>query len=46
VSAAMRRGELHIETEVRWHDEIDALLAEGVPLDGNAGSHGPGQGLR
>jgi hypothetical protein len=41
VSAAMRRGELHIETEVRWHDEIDALLAEGAPLDGSAAGRLP-----
>jgi DNA-binding PadR family transcriptional regulator len=31
-SACMRRGELHIETEVRWHDELDALLAGDAPL--------------
>jgi DNA-binding PadR family transcriptional regulator len=30
-SASMRRGVLHIETEVRWHDELDALLAAGEP---------------
>jgi DNA-binding PadR family transcriptional regulator len=35
-AATMRRGELHIETEVRWHDELDAVLAGGAPLDGNA----------
>ena len=23
----MRRGVLHLETEVRWHDELDAELA-------------------
>jgi DNA-binding PadR family transcriptional regulator len=37
VSAAMLRGAMHIETEVRWHDEIDALLAESAPLDGKPG---------
>jgi DNA-binding PadR family transcriptional regulator len=39
-AATMRRGELHIESEVRWHDEIDALLAAGVPLGGNAARRG------
>lgn len=39
-AATMRRGELHIETEVRWHDELDAVLAAGAPLDGNAGRRG------
>jgi DNA-binding PadR family transcriptional regulator len=39
-SATMRRGELHIETEVRWHDELDAVLAAGAPLDGNADRRG------
>jgi len=39
-SAAMRRGEMHIETEVRWHDELDALLAGGLPLAGNAAQRG------
>jgi len=23
---------MHIETEVRWHDELDELLAEDAPL--------------
>jgi DNA-binding PadR family transcriptional regulator len=31
-AAIMRRGVMHIETEVRWHDELDALLAEDAPL--------------
>jgi DNA-binding PadR family transcriptional regulator len=26
-AASVRRGEMHIETEVRWHDDMDALLA-------------------
>ena len=39
-AATMRRGELHIETEVCWHDEVDALLAAGAPLTGNAGHRG------
>ena len=39
-SAAMRRGEMHIETEVRWHDELDELLAGGLPLAGNAAQRG------
>jgi DNA-binding PadR family transcriptional regulator len=38
-SASMRRGVLHIETEVRWHDELDALLAGGTapPTDEKGG---------
>jgi DNA-binding PadR family transcriptional regulator len=46
-SATMRRGELHIETEVRWHGELDALLASDAPLGGNAARRGSGarQGL-
>lgn len=39
-SAAMRRGEMHIETEVRWHDEFDALFAGDTPLHGNADRRG------
>jgi DNA-binding PadR family transcriptional regulator len=27
-AAIMRRGVMHIETEMRWHDELDALLAD------------------
>jgi len=30
-AAIMRRGVMHIETEVRWHDELDALLAGQTP---------------
>jgi DNA-binding PadR family transcriptional regulator len=30
-AAIMRRGVMHIETEVRWHDELDALLAGQSP---------------
>jgi DNA-binding PadR family transcriptional regulator len=39
-AASMRRGEMHIETEVRWHDEFDKLLAGGAPLGGNAERRG------
>ena len=39
-SATMRRGEMHIETDVRWHDEFDALLAAQIPLRGNAAKRG------
>src|SRR5215469_6065905 len=39
-SATMRRGEMHIETEVRWHDELDAVLADGVALGGHAAKRG------
>jgi len=27
-AAIMRRGAMHLETEARWHDELDALLGE------------------
>src|SRR5215468_685601 len=30
-AAIMRRGVMHIETEVRWHDELDALLPDQTP---------------
>src|SRR5215471_14278555 len=30
-AAIMRRGVMHIETEVRWHDELDALLDHETP---------------
>jgi DNA-binding PadR family transcriptional regulator len=39
-SATMRRGEMHVETEVRWHDELDALFATEVPLHGHAERRG------
>jgi DNA-binding PadR family transcriptional regulator len=39
-SGAMRRGEMHIEADVRWHDELDALLATQVPLGGHAQRRG------
>jgi hypothetical protein len=26
----MRRGQIHLEAEVRWHDELDAALAAGL----------------
>jgi DNA-binding PadR family transcriptional regulator len=40
-AAIMRRGQMHLEAEVRWHDELDAALAagtlaEGTPLGGYA----------
>jgi DNA-binding PadR family transcriptional regulator len=35
-ASTMHRGVLLIETEVRWHDELDAVLAGGAPLGGNA----------
>jgi DNA-binding PadR family transcriptional regulator len=31
-AVSIRRGELHIETEIRWHEELDELLAE-KPVD-------------
>jgi DNA-binding PadR family transcriptional regulator len=30
----MRRGQMHMEAEVRWHDELDKVLATDVPLAG------------
>jgi DNA-binding PadR family transcriptional regulator len=39
-AVSMRRSELHIETEVRWHDELDAVLASGAPLGGSAERQG------
>ena len=43
-AAIMRRGVMHIETEVRWHDELDALLADettaGQPSAEQAASDG------
>ena len=38
-AAVMYRGQLHAETEVRWHDEFAKILA-GLPLD----EEGSGQG--
>jgi DNA-binding PadR family transcriptional regulator len=34
-AASMRRGLMHIDAEIRWHDELDATLAEtdGAPDD-------------
>jgi DNA-binding PadR family transcriptional regulator len=43
-SASMRRGVLHIETEVRWHDELDEVLAGDAPLGGNAARPGNAAG--
>jgi hypothetical protein len=43
-AAIMRRGVLHIETEVRWHDELDAQLSgedAGLPGPAPAGECGP-----
>lgn len=37
-AAIMRRGAMHIETEVRWHDELDALLGAKTPPDSGPGS--------
>jgi len=39
-ASTMRRGVLHIETEIRWHDELDAVLAEGASLGGSAERRG------
>jgi DNA-binding PadR family transcriptional regulator len=40
-AAIMRRAQMHLETEIRWHDELDAQLeagglAEGTTLAGYA----------
>jgi DNA-binding PadR family transcriptional regulator len=32
-AALMRRGALHLEAEARWHDELDALLAQAEPTE-------------
>jgi hypothetical protein len=31
----MRRGQMHLEAEVRWHDELDAALATGLVTEGS-----------
>jgi DNA-binding PadR family transcriptional regulator len=31
-AAVMRREALRMQTEITWHDEVDAMLAEGAPL--------------
>ena len=36
-AAVMRRGQLHAETEVRWHDEFAKLLAGLPPYEENGG---------
>lgn len=52
-AAIMRRGVLHLETEVRWHDELDARLAgdetagsetagDETGFDGSSTSEAPG----
>ena len=42
-AAIMRRGQMHMEAELRWHDELDAALdagtlAEGTTLGGYTAS--------
>jgi DNA-binding PadR family transcriptional regulator len=38
-AASMRRGLMHIDAEIRWHDELDATLAEADgAAPGKAGS--------
>jgi hypothetical protein len=44
-AAVMRRGVMHAEAEVRWHDELDATLAARGG-DPPAGSLGGGAGQR
>jgi DNA-binding PadR family transcriptional regulator len=41
-AAVMRRGILHMEAEVGWHDELDATLA--VPGGGESKAGPPGRG--
>jgi DNA-binding PadR family transcriptional regulator len=31
-AAVMRREVMRMETEITWHDEVDAMLADGAPL--------------
>ena len=46
-AAIMRRGVLHIETEVRWHDELDAQLSgEDAQLSGPAAARECGPAAR
>jgi len=40
-AAIMRRGVMHIETEVRWHDELDVLLAGQTPPGQPAAEQAP-----
>ena len=39
-AAIMRRGAMHFETEVRWHDELDALLTSDEKSDGEKQTRG------
>ena len=41
-AAVMRRGIMHVEAEIRWHDELDAALAEPGGSARPAGTLGPG----
>ena len=43
-AANMRRAVMHLETDVRWHDELDAALATAEPGDGirPSGTSAPG----
>jgi len=43
-AAIMRRGVIHFEADVRWHDELDAALAKAEPSDGirPSGTSAPG----
>src|SRR5215467_4572646 len=46
-AAVMRRGQMHAETEVRWHDEFAKILAElppGEDFADQAWGTGPGPG--
>ena len=38
----MRRGIVHIEAEIRWHDELDATLAGPGGGEGPVGLHSGG----
>jgi hypothetical protein len=37
-AAVMRRGIMTTEAEIRWHDELDAVLAEPLSDEAPAGS--------
>jgi DNA-binding PadR family transcriptional regulator len=41
-AAVMRRGIVHIEAEIRWHDELDATLAGPGGGEGPVGLHSGG----
>jgi DNA-binding PadR family transcriptional regulator len=49
-AAIMRREVMRMETEIAWHDDVDAMLAEGAPLVPDSwqalGAHADEPGVR